>query len=108
MNRKEFKEIIESRLEFCRILLESKGNEYIPEYANSPIHNFIEGAKIKGTTKSDYLLGLFIKHFVSIKDIVDKYKFTKELSSNELIAEKITDAINYLLILECILEEERK
>ena len=55
------------------------------------------------STPKAALFGMLAKHLVSVSDMcLDKEKYHKEVWS-----EKITDSINYLLILAAIVEEEQ-
>ena len=54
------------------------------------------------STPKAALFGMFSKHLISLSDMcMNKRKHPKEVWS-----EKITDSINYLLILAAIVEEE--
>ena len=108
MTKPDFEAIIFSRLKFCGATLQNKQEEYANDSFNDPLHNFKEAAMIDHTTTADALWGMFLKHFVSIADMVYKNRINSEVPSEYLVAEKITDAINYLILLECVFDEERK
>ena len=65
--------------------------------------NFKRAAMVQGVTPEFALLGMMSKHLVSIIDICQD----GELPAKELLAEKITDTVNYLILLEAIIEEQR-
>jgi hypothetical protein len=92
--------IIKDQLKICESLLCSKAKEYSLE--KDRLASFKTGAKLQGITPKQCLLGYATKHIVSITDMIktDK-KFT--LARWE---EKITDTINYLLLLKAMVEEE--
>ena len=48
---------------------------------------------------------MFLKHFVSIQDIVEKIETKGEYPEGDILEEKIGDAINYLILLETLIKE---
>lgn len=77
----------------------TKAKEYATE---DRLHNFKVAAALQGCTPKQALAGMMAKHSVSVYDMC---------RSTELFAmgqwnEKITDHINYLLILRAMVEEE--
>ncbi len=106
MTTEEFMELARKRTEKCLSLLEGKKNvEYTRN--NDKLHNLKAAAKMIGTSPERALLGMWSKHLVSIVDIVnDLDKGT--LPEEAILAEKITDSINYLLLLEGLLAERGK
>lgn len=100
MTNELYKDIIEKQIEKCKELLISKGIEYHKD--KDPLHNFNVGGAIIGKTPKEALAGYMMKHTISIYDMItsgEKYPIEKW-------EEKITDHINYLLILKaCIIEE---
>ena len=104
-------------------ILTGKGLEYAPDAAkekgpelaplgyekNSATKNadrlahFKKAAAIMSTTPKAALLGMLSKHIVSVSDMcTDNRNYPIEKWD-----EKITDSINYLLILRAIVEEEK-
>lgn len=102
MNSQEFNEVVEEQLEKCKSLLTAKGREYSTE--QDKLHNFKVAAELQGKTQRQALGGMMAKHTVSIYDMIQ--------SVNDFAApvwnEKITDHINYLLLLQGIVTEERE
>lgn len=101
-----FNKIIESQLNQCAKMLIGKGKEYAPEAekGNSVdrLAHFKKAAAIIGGTPKEALLGMLTKHLVSVADMcTDGKTYSKERWS-----EKITDSINYLLILRAMIEED--
>lgn len=98
-----FMNLVKDRLNHCTSLLAGEKNvEYTRN--NDKLHNFKEAAKIMRVSPEHALLGMWSKHMISVVDIVydlDKGKFPKP----SILAEKITDNINYLLLLEALIEE---
>ena len=100
MKAKAFEKIVKNRLKHCKKLLCSKGDEYAR--GDDRLHNFKKAAAMSHTTPEDALWGMWVKHLVSVKDMVDDPK----RSSDRMIDEKISDLINYGLLLEAILKEK--
>lgn len=95
----DFDDIVEDRIEQIRTILSEKGREYAT--STDRFHNFRVAARILDTTPECALLGMMIKHIVSVLDLIDS---TDELNI-EMIDEKIGDTINYLILLEGLLRE---
>jgi hypothetical protein len=80
-------------------VLGSKGNEYATE---DRLHNFKVAAELQSETPQESLGGMMAKHTVSIYDMIrSPQTFTRAQWD-----EKITDHINYLILLRAIVEEE--
>ncbi len=105
MTPERFERLVESRLGSClKKLLEEKRTEYARN--NDRFHNFVRAAAMSNTTKENALWGMVVKHFVSIKDIIDDIAENKNVVlSRSLIDDKIDDAINYLLLLNAMFED---
>ena len=101
-----FRKLAEHRFEVCLDLMCGKKNE---EYSrnNDKLHNFKKAALIEDLTPEMALLGMMTKHLVSIIDICQDSNVYQELPDKALLAEKITDTVNYLVLLEAIIEEQR-
>jgi len=97
-----FRKLAENRFKVCLDLMCGKKNE---EYSrnNDKLHNFKRTALIEDLTPEMALLGMMTKHLVSIIDICQD----SELPEKALLAEKVTDTVNYLILLEAIIEEQR-
>ena len=102
MNNKIFEDYVEDRIKLIKQVLKNKGKEYSPDIDR--LHNFRRAAILRKTTPENVLLGMKVKHTVSIEDIVDNIEQGK-LPTIELLAEKIGDEINYWIILEIIIKE---
>ena len=102
MNAQSFNWITKRQLELCQKLLVSKGVEYQAGDVDV-LHNFKIASRIRNVTPEKALLGMELKHYVSIMDIVDNIE--KELPSIEKLEEKFTDEINYLLLLKALILE---
>ena len=102
MDWETYKKIIEDRLSACKELLVRKANGYSRD--GDPFHNFKVAGEILNTTPEKTLLGMWIKHVISIIDIVNDIP---ELPTDEILAEKISDTINYMLILEAMVLDRK-
>lgn len=99
MNPELFNQVVEEQMARCRDILVKKASEYAPV---DRLSNFKKAAGAQGLTLKQALAGMMAKHTISIYDMI----WSGEDYSLDLWEEKITDHINYLLILDCILEEE--
>lgn len=100
MTPEEFDYIINSQLNVCRDTLIRKADEYAAD--TDRLHNFKIAAKLQGCEPGQALGGMMAKHTVSIYDMI----FSGKTYPMELWGEKITDHINYLLLLMALLCEE--
>lgn len=111
MTNENFNEILESRISKIRNVLATKAAEYSRN--DDKLHNFNVGAKITNKPRESVLYGMDLKHYISIKDIILDIE-KGNIPTYALVNEKITDHINYMILLEaCIIEtikedEERK
>ena len=101
MTTSEFNEVMERQLKYCVDLLGMKNQEYKGEIDR--FHTFDVAAKLQGCTRKQALAGMMAKHSVSVYDMCAGGEY-----SLEKWAEKITDSINYLLLLRAMVEEEIK
>lgn len=97
---KPFMEIFRQRVNKCKEILEAKETEYA-KGANR-YHNFDKAAIRLDCTPEKALEGMMIKHFVSVQDIINNAENIHHLPSG-VLDEKITDTINYLILLEGML-----
>ena len=88
--------ILHIRLDAIRETMASKQQEYATE--QSPYHNFDTAAEADGVTPEQALWGMFLKHYVSVRDMVKGGNTTPYL-----VHEKIGDCINYMILLEGLL-----
>lgn len=100
MTHETFEKLLAQRLEKIKATLASKATEYA---TLDRLHNFSRAADITGETAAQVCIGFFVKHLVSLLDIVDETaegNFAK--LTRPILDEKIGDAINYLILLEAI------
>lgn len=118
MKIEEFNTVITTQIGVCYSYLTKKGEEYAPgakkerapysskvESTGSEdrLAHFKKAAAIMNTTPKAALLGMLSKHIVSVSDMCLDNKSYPLAKWDE----KITDSINYLLILRAIVEEEQ-
>lgn len=104
---KDFNNVIMEQMDQCKAMLMTKGHEYAPEVkcnANvDRLAHFKKAAVLMNTTPKAALIGMLSKHLISISDMgTDAKDYPVEQWD-----EKITDSINYLLILRAMVEEEQ-
>lgn len=100
MNNPEFNAMVEEQLNYCRDLLCKKGKEYDSD-SGDRFHSFKVAAKLQGTTPLEALAGMMAKHTVSVYDLI-----SQNSSDLTIWTEKITDHINYLLLLKGLIMDE--
>jgi hypothetical protein len=99
IRRDEFQEHISVQLKICTDVLQAKGKEY----ANvDMVHNFRQAADLQGVDIKKALAGMMAKHTVSIYDMCT----SEQDYPAHIWEEKLTDHINYLLILSAIVHYE--
>lgn len=99
MDVKTFEGIVMEQIGRCTDTLIQKAKEYATE---DRLHNFKVAAGLQQCTLRQAIAGMMAKHTTSVYDMcISRDKYTMELWN-----EKITDHINYLLLLRAILEEE--
>lgn len=101
MTREEYNKSIEAQLKRVKETLIKKNKEYSTD--NSPLHNFHQSAKLLRTTPKECALAFMVKHLTSIIDMTQSdidYPM-------ELWREKLGDAKNYMILIECLVEEEK-
>lgn len=102
MTREEFNRRVEKRIDLVRQSLLAKHKEYADD--DNVFRNFDEaaGGFSLHSTSAEVLWSYMTKHLVSIKDIVAENKG----ADSAVISEKIGDVINYLILLEAMLNKK--
>jgi len=95
----QFDNVCEDRIEKIVNVLLSKAKEYAQ--GDNRYHNFEVAARAINTTREKALLGMMLKHWASVLDIIEN----PQNFSKEIVDEKIGDMINYLILLEGMLLE---
>lgn len=114
MKHVDFNKLLDYRLKKIKKILQAKSDEYSTE--SDKLHNFKRAAQVENCSPEKALIGMFVKHLVSILDIVDETESKCGLDMNcfpafetvtylNMLDEKITDAINYFILLEALLKE---
>jgi hypothetical protein len=102
MTREDFSKRVEKRIDLVRQTLLTKHKEYAKD--DNVFRNFDEaaGGLSLHSTSAEVLWSYMTKHLVSIKDIVSD----NVPVDNAVVSEKIGDVINYLILLEAMLNEK--
>lgn len=101
MNPSDFNKVVEEQIKMSTDVLVKKAGEYA---TTDRLHNFKVTGALKGETPQQALGGFMAKHTVSIYDMIRNSSNTQY--SLALWNEKITDHINYLLLLKALIIEE--
>ena len=101
MNHDKFIESISTTLTRCCDLLIEKGREYNSEVDR--LAAFKQAGALERTTPQRALFGMVAKHLVSLQNMCDAE--IKDYSP-ERWQEKIGDTINYMLLLQGLVDEE--
>jgi len=99
MEINRFNTIIKTQIQKCQDTLIKKEAEYATE---DRLHNFNVSSELQGISQRQALAGMMAKHTTSIYDMC----WSKETFSEEQWNEKITDHINYLLLLRAVVDDE--
>jgi len=105
MKAEIFENIVKARLNHCEKLLCAKGVEYARN--GDRLHNFKTAARIDDCSKFQALKGMWMKHIVSVFDMIEDAN-NEKLPSQKLMDDKLSDMINYTLLLEGLLREDIK
>lgn len=100
MRMKNFNNVVYEQINYCKELLISKGQEYVGEREDR-LSAYKRTMALMGGTQKQALAGLMAKHTLSIYDMCKGGEYSKDKW-----IEKITDHINYLLLLRAVVEEE--
>lgn len=100
MTNERFEELLEERVAKMRAMLASKGREYAP--GEDRLENFKVSAAFLRTAPAEACLGFLAKHLASVVSLVRS-------GSTDAAAwdEKLGDAVNYLVLLEALVEDAR-
>lgn len=99
MTTEEFNKIVKDQLERIRGVLVKKADEYNLE--EDRLGFFKRSAAFAQETPEQALYGFLLKHLQSITDMV----MSGKSYSKDLWREKITDAMNYLVLLLGLIED---
>ena len=106
MNSEDFNRLIEEQLNRCRKLLTTKNDEYAQK--TDRLSNFRQPSSLLGMCPAEVAFCYDTKHIASIQKIVHEISQGK-FPTKELWEEKITDYLNYgLLMNACVMEALKK
>jgi hypothetical protein len=98
MDHDTLKGFVKAQIKLCEDVLIVKGKEY---GATDRLHNFRVAAELQGIEPRNALAGMMAKHTVSIYDMCCSDAYFTQAQWDE----KITDHINYLLLLSAMVKE---
>lgn len=99
MDSETFTRVFSEQVRVSEDILVDKSRDYATE---DQLHNFKVAAALKGETPQQALAGMMAKHTVSIYDMCR----SNEKFDLDKWNEKITDHINYLILLKAIVIEQ--
>ncbi len=102
MRHEEFNEVVKRRLEKIVEVLHKKGGEYV--LTDDSLARPKQAAAVLGNTPRQALWGMAVKHLLSVLDLVH----ARLPNTEDIVDEKVGDLINYLIIFEALLREERE
>lgn len=103
MNCTDFEKVFDEQIALCRNILGSKAKEYATD--GDRLHNFKLSAGLLRTNQIKSIASLMSKHTVSVYDMANDSADGKTFSL-ALWNEKITDSINYLLLMKAAVLED--
>lgn len=102
MTNSKFDIVAKDQLKNCKNILTLKSGTYAP--MSDRLLCFKKAAAMMQSTPKLALWGMLIKHLVSISDMITS---DKEFDI-DIWNEKITDAMNYLILLKALVIEEKE
>ena len=100
MKNEEFNTVVSDQIQRSTDTLVKKAKEYATE---DRLHNFKVAAGIQHCTPIQALAGMMAKHTVSVYDMCESGEEYDDAVWNV----KITDSINYLLLLRALVEDTK-
>ena len=104
MKIEDFDAIVQEELNYCSSLLIKKGDEYNKGDVDR-LATFKRAATLMECTPAEALAGMMSKHTMSIYQMITH---PENHYSIEKWTEKITDNINYLLLLKALIYENQE
>ena len=101
MNQETLTRIIDARISKIRSTLKAKQGQYARE--DDRLHNFKKIAGFRGVEPEEALMGLVVKHIVALDDFIND--LPGQVMSMSQWDEKIGDIINYMILLEALIQE---
>jgi hypothetical protein len=100
MNVQDFNNLVEEQFGICRAILETKGKEYAPDEGDR-LSAFKTAGSVLHRTPIQALGGQMSKHTISLFEMIEN-----DCTDKDLWLEKLTDQINYLLLLKGLLYDQ--
>lgn len=101
MTDAEFQRVVLGTVKSIDAVLHQKAKEYA---RGDRLHNFKKAAAAMSTTPEKACLSFWMKHVISICDLVNDIDSGK-VAPVEMWEEKLGDGINYLILLKAIVTE---
>ena len=106
MNIKKFETYLDERLALIRKVLVEKRSEYADN--ENVFQNFEMGSRITEECVEKVIFNYMLKHYVSYLDIVKKLNTSSDVQfDSKFINEKFGDIINYFILSEIYILENR-
>lgn len=102
MTNRAFDAILAERLAKTRTVLASKGDQY--DAPGDRLRNFKDAAALTGESPAQVCIGFMAKHLVGLFDVVNR-QARGDHSRDHLLDERVTDAVNYLVLLEALVAD---
>lgn len=99
MQLDRFNTVVDSQVEYGLNVLKEKGSEYA--LGEDRLEHFKDAATEQGVTPKQALWGMLSKHLASLSGMCKN-----DAGAKERWREKITDSINYMLLLWALVEED--
>ena len=105
MSGEDFDDLVRRRCDLIKAVLTTKAGEYAS--VDDRFHNFKNSVGLSFHTGPEKIAWEFaVKHFRSLKDIMDHVETGYNgYPTEDMIEEKIGDAINYLILIEGMIKE---
>lgn len=100
MKTQDFNNLVEEQFGICRAILETKGKEYAPDEGDR-LSAFKTAGSVLHRTPIQALGGQMSKHTISLFEMIEN-----DCKDNDLWLEKLTDQINYLLLLKGLIYDQ--
>lgn len=100
ITREQFVDIFNNQVRLSEDVLVDKARQYAGD--SDALHNFRTAAVLEQCTMRQALAGMMAKHTVSIYDLCA----AEDSAPLDTWYEKLTDHINYLILLRAVVEEE--
>ena len=108
MTIEDFSKLAKARFDYCyQLLTTTKHTEYTRD--GDKLYSFKRAGEILRCSPERALIGMWVKQVVSIIDIVEDIEkhrpWEEDLKSFMMLNEKITDVVDYPVLLEGLIKE---